>query len=85
MVSRTRTGACHGTAVVQMPDNASLANPTAVHARALYDFAGGSIDEASFSEGDELKVVDQEDASWWKVEHRDSIKIAPATYLEIIG
>lgn len=74
----------HAGARADIPD-AFSANPTAVAARALYDFAGGSVDEASFSEGEELNVVDQEDASWWKVEHGDRIKIAPATYLEIIG
>lgn len=58
---------------------------TDITARALYDYTGGSPDEASFAEGEELVVVDQEDASWWKVEQSDSIKIAPATYLELSG
>lgn len=57
----------------------------AVTAKALYDYTGGSPDEATFAEGDELHVVDQEDASWWKVEQSDAIKIAPATYLELSG
>ena len=54
-------------------------------ARALYDFTGSSLDEASFSEGQELNVVDQDDGSWWRVEQGDSIKIAPASYLELSG
>ncbi|CAO1618670.1 unnamed protein product [Parajaminaea phylloscopi] len=62
---------------------AELSN--AVTARALYAYSGSSPDEADFAEGDEVRVVDQEDASWWKVEQGDAIKIAPATYLELSG
>lgn len=58
----------------------------AARARALYDYAGTSAEEASFSEGDELTVVDQGDANWWRVDvGGDKILIAPATYLEIKG
>ncbi|KAI3488291.1 hypothetical protein L1887_47830 [Cichorium endivia] len=54
-----------------------------VKAKALYDYSGASAEEATFAEGDELLVVDQEDANWWRVDVGGAkILVAPATYLE---
>ena len=59
---------------------------TAVHAKALYSYTGASAEEATFSEGDELLVIDQNDANWWRVDLGGSkVLIAPAMYLELIG
>lgn len=59
---------------------------TAVKAKALYAYTGTSPEEATFSEGDQLLVVDQDDANWWRVDVGGSkVLIAPATYLEISG
>ncbi|EPQ26256.1 uncharacterized protein PFL1_06191 [Pseudozyma flocculosa PF-1] len=59
---------------------------SANRAKALYEYAGTTPEEASFSEGDELTVVDQSDANWWRVDvGGDRILIAPATYLELQG
>lgn len=58
----------------------------AVKAKALYAYTGTSPEEATFREGDELLVVDQDDANWWRVDVGGSkVLIAPATYLEISG
>lgn len=58
---------------------------TVARATALYDYSGASADEASFTAGQELAVVDQEEADWWRVEQSDRILIAPAAYLELSG
>lgn len=59
---------------------------TAAKAKALYDYSGASAEEATFSEGDELLVVDQEDANWWRVDvGGPKILVAPATYLGLSG
>ncbi|SPO31627.1 related to Intersectin 1 [Ustilago trichophora] len=55
-------------------------------AKALYDYSGASSEEATFSEGDELHVVDQEDTNWWRVDvGGPKILVAPATYLELLS
>lgn len=52
----------------------------------MYAYTGASPEEATFSEGDELLVVDQDDANWWRVDVGGSkVMIAPATYLEILS
>jgi len=56
-----------------------------VKARALYSYAGTTEEELPFAEGDELVIVDQSDADWWKAEQAGIIFIVPASYLEIIG
>ncbi|CAO1629540.1 unnamed protein product [Sympodiomycopsis kandeliae] len=55
----------------------------AVTGRALYDFAGGSSGEATFSEGDELNIVDDEEDGWLRLEQDGSVKIAPASYVDL--
>ncbi|KAN0063587.1 hypothetical protein ACQY0O_004035 [Thecaphora frezii] len=59
---------------------------SASRAKALYEYAGTSPEEASFAEGEELTVVDQSDANWWRVDvGGDRILIAPATYLQVLA
>ena len=53
-------------------------------AKALYSYDGTNADELSFSEGDELSIVDRGDSDWWKAEQGGVIFIVPAAYLEIV-
>jgi len=62
-----------------------LSISTATRARALYDYTGTSPEEASFTADEEVLVVDREDGDWWRIDAGDVVKIAPATYLEVIG
>ncbi|TXT04229.1 hypothetical protein VHUM_04227 [Vanrija humicola] len=57
---------------------------TATPARAVYDYAAGSAEELSLTEGDALEVIDQADPDWWKVEKSGAVYIVPAAYVEII-
>lgn len=55
-------------------------------AKALYDYAAASAEEISFSEGDELVIVDSSDASWWKaLKGNSNVALVPATYVELLG
>lgn len=51
---------------------------------AVYDYAPGSADELALTEGQTYQVVDQSDASWWKVEDaaQGKVFLVPAAYLE---
>ncbi|CAD6985087.1 unnamed protein product [Tilletia controversa] len=61
---------------------ASIEQPT--RARAIYDYAATSPEEASLSVDQEVSVVDSEDGSWWRIDAGNSILIVPASYLEVI-
>ena len=63
--------------------NFSFSPFSTVKARALYSYAGGNADELPFVEGDELTIVDQSEADWWKVEKEGVIFIVPAAYVEL--
>ncbi|KAK0553705.1 hypothetical protein OC846_002429 [Tilletia horrida] len=52
-------------------------------ARAIYDYAATSPEEASLSADQEVLVVERDDANWWRIDAGDSILIVPATYLEL--
>lgn len=56
-----------------------------VRAKALYTYAANGADELSFTEGDELAIIDQTEEDWWKTERDGIIFIVPAAYLEVIG
>ena len=53
--------------------------------QALYDYTGTGPEELSFHEGEQLAVVDQSDADWWKVERNNTILLVPAAYVEVVG
>lgn len=53
--------------------------------KALYDYSATTGEELSFSEGDNLAVVDQSDPDWWKVEKDGAILLVPASYVEVVG
>lgn len=55
-------------------------------AKGLYDYTATSSEEISFSEGDELTIVDSTDSSWWKaLKGNSNIGLVPATYVELLG
>ena len=53
-------------------------------AKALYSYDATNSDELSFSEGDELSIVDRGDSDWWKAERGGVVFIVPAAYLETV-
>lgn len=55
-----------------------------VRARARYSYTGGNADELPFNEGDELSIIDRDDADWWKAERAGVVFIVPAAYLEVL-
>ncbi|KAJ3537063.1 hypothetical protein NM688_g6740 [Phlebia brevispora] len=57
---------------------------TTVKAKALYSYDGTNSEELSFSEGDNLAIVDHGDSDWWKAERGGVVFIVPAAYLEIV-
>ncbi|KAJ3827567.1 hypothetical protein F5880DRAFT_1609212 [Lentinula raphanica] len=57
---------------------------TKVKAKALYTYSGENPDELSMAEGDEVIVIDQSEAEWWKAEQGGVVFIVPAGYLEVI-
>lgn len=65
------------------PSTNFLSSFPTVKAKALYSYAGGNADELPFVEGDELTIVDQSEADWWKVEQEGVIFIVPAAYVEL--
>ena len=56
---------------------------TIVTAQALYDYNGSNADELPFSEGDQLSIVENSDADWWKAEQNGMVFIVPAAYLAL--
>jgi hypothetical protein len=56
---------------------------TATHAKALYDYAATSTDEASLQEGQTYDIVDQSEETWWKAEQNGRVLLVPAAYLEV--
>lgn len=54
-----------------------------VTAHALYDYNGANADELPFSEGDQLSIVENSDADWWKAEQNGMVFIVPAAYLAL--
>jgi hypothetical protein len=59
-------------------------NAFIVKAKAIYSYAAGSPDEQSFTEGDELTIIDKSEEEWWKTEQGGVVFIVPAAYLEIV-
>lgn len=53
--------------------------------RALYDYQANGPEELPLTAGDELLVIDDSDADWWKVEKGNKALLVPAAYVELIG
>ena len=64
-------------------DSFSILMVGLVTAHALYDYNGGNADELPFSEGDQLSIVENSDADWWKAEQNGMVFIVPAAYLAL--
>jgi hypothetical protein len=54
-----------------------------VNAKAVYDYTAGNTDELSFSAGEMLSIVDNNEEEWWKAERDGAVFIVPAGYLEV--
>jgi hypothetical protein len=52
-------------------------------AKALYSYTAASEEEFSFEENASLTIVDTSDPSWWQAEQGGTIKLVPATYIEL--
>lgn len=54
--------------------------------RALYSYQAQQSDELSFEAGDVMKIITEEDATWWKGESESSGKsgLFPSSYVEPI-
>ncbi|KAJ3139972.1 Intersectin 1 (SH3 domain protein) [Geranomyces variabilis] len=53
------------------------------YADALYRYTSQQSDEINLLEGDRLKVLEKEDADWWRVENeRGETGLVPASYVE---
>lgn len=55
-----------------------------VKAKAIYAYTGSNPDELTFSESEELSIVDMSEDEWWKAEQRGAVYIVPAAYLEVV-
>ncbi|KOS13158.1 intersectin 1 [Malassezia pachydermatis] len=54
-----------------------------VAAEALYDYEASSPEEASFTEGEVLQIVDQSDPDWWLVLRHDKCLMVPSNYVAV--
>jgi growth factor receptor-binding protein 2 len=54
-----------------------------MEAKASYDFDATSPNELSFKKGTILKVINKEDADWYKVEQNGSVGFVPSNYLKM--
>ena len=54
-----------------------------VKATAIYSCQGSSADELSSNEGNDLAIVDQLEADWWKAERDGFVYVVPVVYVEI--
>ena len=54
-----------------------------MEAKALHNFTASERDELDFKKGETLKVINMEDANWYKVEQRGIVGFVPSNYIEM--
>ena len=53
-------------------------------ARVTYDYTAENDDELNLTEGDMVKVLDQEEEGWWRGELKGKIGVFPSNFVEIV-
>lgn len=53
-------------------------------ARVTYDYLAENDDELNLTEGDMVKVLDQEEEGWWRGELKGKIGVFPSNFVEIV-
>ena len=53
-------------------------------ARVTFDYEAENDDELNLTEGDMVKVLDQEEEGWWKGELNGKIGVFPSNFVELV-
>ena len=53
-------------------------------ARVTFDYEAENEDELNLTEGDMVKVLDQEEEGWWKGELKGKIGVFPSNFVELV-